>query len=154
MTGLQIDLIDMRIRPYKILPDINYCWILNCIDHFSKFSWAYPLKNKTSGEVVAKLRELFFIFGPPRILHSDSGCEFVSSVIMELKSLFPDLLFIRGRPKHPQSQGCIERANGILCDPLGKWMSTNNSSSWSTALLPVIYALNIRRSTVTKATPY
>ena len=33
-------------------------------------------------------------------------------------------------------------------------MSTNDSSSWSTALLPVIYALNARRSTVTKATPY
>ncbi|CAF2061660.1 unnamed protein product [Rotaria magnacalcarata] len=144
----------MRTRPDKISSDINYCWILNCIDHFSKFSWAFPLKNKSVGEFVAELRELFFIFGPPRILHSDNGREFVSSVIMELKSFFRDLLFIRGRPRHPQSQGCVERANGILCDDLGKWMSTNNSSSWSTALLPVIYGLNTRRSTVTKATPY
>ncbi|CAF3902852.1 unnamed protein product [Rotaria sp. Silwood1] len=153
MTRVQIDLIDMRTRPDKISPDIVYCWILNCIDHFSKFSWAYPLKNKTAAEVVTKLRELFFVFGPPRIIHIDNGREFVSSVIMELKNFFPNLSFIRGRPRHPQSQGCIERANGILCDALGKWMSTNNSSSWSTALLPVIYGINIRKSTVTKATP-
>ena len=152
-TRLQIDLIDIRTRPDKISPDINYCWILNCIDHFSKFSWGYPLKNKTAGEVVTKLRELYIIFGPPCILHSDNGRGFVSSVIMELKSL-PDLLFIYGRPRHPQTQGCIERANRILCDAPGKWMSTDNLFSWSTALLPVIYTLDTRKSTVTKATPY
>ncbi|CAF5031553.1 unnamed protein product, partial [Rotaria sp. Silwood1] len=154
MTRLQIDLIDMRTRPDKISPDLIYCWILNCIDHFSKFSWSFPLKNKSATEVAIKLRELFFVFGPPRLLHSDNGREFVSTVIMELKNLFPDLHFIRGRPRHPQSQGCIERANGVLCDALDKWMSTNNSSSWSNGLLPVVYGINTRMSTVTKTTPY
>jgi transposase InsO family protein len=154
MTRLQIDLIDMRTRPDKISADIVYCWILNCIDHFSKFSWAFPLKNKSANEVAVKLRELLFVFGPPRLLHSDNGREFVANVIMELKSLFPDLHFIRGRPRHPQSQGCIERANGVLCDALGKWMCNNNSSSWSYGLLPVVYGINTRKSTVTKTTPY
>ncbi|CAF0866126.1 unnamed protein product [Didymodactylos carnosus] len=55
-----------------------------------------------------KLRELFFVFGPPRLLHSDNGREFVANVIIELKKLFPDLVFVRGRPRHPQSQGCID----------------------------------------------
>ncbi|CAF1429135.1 unnamed protein product [Rotaria sordida] len=154
MTRLQIDLIDMRTRPDKISPDVIYSWILNCIDHFSKFSWAFPLKNKSTTEVGMKLRELFFVFGLPRLLHSDNGREFVSNVIMELKSLFPDMHFIRGRPRHPQSQGCIERANGVLCDALGKWMCTNNSSSWSNGLLPVVYGINTRKSDVTKTTPY
>jgi len=74
-----------------------------------------------------KLRELFFVFAPPHLLHSDNGREFVASVIIKLKKLFPDLLFVRGRPRHPQSQGCIERANGVLCDALGKWMSRNSA---------------------------
>jgi hypothetical protein len=112
------------------------------------------LKNKSAVEVATKLRQLFFVFGPPHLLHSDNGREFVSSVILELKNLFPDLLFIRGRPRHPQSQGCIERANGVLCDALGKYMCTNDSSSWSDALLPVVYGINTRKSTVTKTTPY
>ncbi|CAF1372155.1 unnamed protein product [Rotaria magnacalcarata] len=73
MTRLQIDLIDMRTRPDILKPDIIYNWILSCIDHFSKFSWSYPLKNKSATEVVLKLRELFFVFGPPRLLHSDNG---------------------------------------------------------------------------------
>ena len=73
---------------------------------------------------------------------------------MELKKIFPELTFIRGRPRHPQSQGCIERANGVLCDVLGKWMSTNNSSNWSHGLLPVVYGINTRKSTVTKTNPY
>jgi hypothetical protein len=154
MTRVQIDLIDMRTRPDKISPDIVYGWILNCIDRFSKFCWRYALKNKSTNEVALKLRDLFFVFGPPRILHSDNGREFVSGVITELKTLFPDLVFIRGQPRHPQSQGCIERANGVLCDALGKWMCSNNSSRWSSALLPVTYRINTRMSTVTKITPY
>jgi hypothetical protein len=103
MTRLQIDLVDMRSRPDILKDEITYNWILNCIDHFSKFSWAYPLQNKSANEVASKLRELFFVFGPPKILHSDNGKEFVANVIYELKKLFPDLVFIRGRPRHPQS---------------------------------------------------
>ncbi len=100
MTRLQIDLIDMRTRPDKTSPDITYSWNLNCIDHFSKFSWAFPLRNKSANEVATKLRDLFFTFEPPRILPGDNGREFISSVITELKNLFPDLVFIRGRPRH------------------------------------------------------
>ncbi|CAM2705414.1 unnamed protein product [Rotaria socialis] len=95
MTRLQIDLIDMRTRPDILKPDIIYNWILNCIDHFSKFSWSYPLKNKSAAEVALKLRELFFVFGPQRLLHSDNGREFVASVIHELKELFPHMMFVR-----------------------------------------------------------
>jgi hypothetical protein len=154
MTRLQIDLIDMRTRPDVISPDLTYNWILNCIDHFSKFTWGFALKNKSALEVALKLRELFFVFGPPKILHSDNGREFVASVIQDLKELFPDMIFIRGRPRHPQSQGCIERANGVLCDALGKWMALSNSVHWSDGLLPVIYGINTRLSVVTKTTPY
>ena len=84
MTRLQIDLIDMRTRPDIIDQDTIYNWILNCIDYFSKYSWAYPLRNKSANDVALKLRELFFTFGPPKILHSDNGKEFVASVIIEL----------------------------------------------------------------------
>ncbi|CAF0916033.1 unnamed protein product [Didymodactylos carnosus] len=154
MTRLQIDLVDMRTRPDKIASDVVFNWILNCIDHFSKFCWAFPLKSKSAVDVAVKLRELFFVFGPPRLLHSDNGKEFVASFIIELKELFPDLCFIRGRLRHPQSQGCIERANGVLCDALGKWLTANNTSHWSEGLVPVVYGINTRVSSTTKKTPY
>ncbi|CAF1049911.1 unnamed protein product, partial [Didymodactylos carnosus] len=49
---------------------------------------------------------------------------------------------------------CIERANGVLSIALGKWLDTNNSVHWSDGLLPVVYGINIRVSSTTKATPY
>ncbi|CAF1117905.1 unnamed protein product, partial [Didymodactylos carnosus] len=130
LTRPQIDLIDMRTRPDCISSDVVYQWILHCKDHYSKYSWAYPLVDKSAGGVAKKLRELFFTFGPPKLLHSDNGAELVADVITALKLLFPDMCFIRDRPRHPQSQGLVERGNGVLCDSLGKWMSSTNSSPY------------------------
>ncbi|CAF1479621.1 unnamed protein product, partial [Didymodactylos carnosus] len=152
MTRLQIDFIDMRTRPDVISSAVVYRWILDCIDHFS--TWSFPLENKSTEEVASKLRQLFFTFGPPHLLHSENRAEFVAQIILELKSLFLDMCFIRGRPRHPQSQGCIERTNGVLSIALGKWLDTNNSIHWSDGLLPVVYGINTRASSTTKTTPY
>ncbi|CAF1459288.1 unnamed protein product [Didymodactylos carnosus] len=64
------------------------------------------------------------------------------------------MCFVRGRPRHPQSQGCVERANGVLTGPLGKWMADEDSVRWSEGLLPVIYGINTRLASATKTTPY
>ncbi|CAF1580909.1 unnamed protein product, partial [Didymodactylos carnosus] len=125
-----------------------------CIDHFSKFSWAYPLQNKSAAEVAKCLRGLFYVFGPPRLLHSDNGRELVADVIQELKALFPGMCFVRGRPRHPQSQGCVERGNGVLTGALGKWLTTTNSLHWSEGLAPVVYGINTRVASATKCTPH
>ncbi|CAG8459887.1 5633_t:CDS:1, partial [Dentiscutata heterogama] len=64
------------------------------------------------------------IGSPPTILQSDNGKEFVAQVIKELMALWPSVKIINGRPRHPQSQGLVERANGILEQKLGKWRET------------------------------
>ena len=46
LLRVQVDLIDFRSRP-----DGEYKWIMHVRDHFSKFSWAYPLKSKCASEV-------------------------------------------------------------------------------------------------------
>jgi len=50
-------------------------------------------------------------FGAPKILQSDNGREFVNSVINELKDLWPECVIVHGHPRHPPSQGSIERSN-------------------------------------------
>ncbi|CAF0765604.1 unnamed protein product [Didymodactylos carnosus] len=134
MTRLQIDLIDMRTRPDVISIDVSYLWILNCIDHSPNFRGVTHCR--------------------PRLLYSDNGAEFIANVIVELKALFPDMCFVRGRPRHPQSQGCVERANGVLTVALGKWLVDNNSSHWSEGLLPAVYGINTRVAAATKCTLY
>ena len=47
----------------------------------------------------------------PSAQQSDNGSEFTASVITELKFLWPDLLMVHGKSRHPQSQGSVERLN-------------------------------------------
>ena len=125
-------------------------------DHFSKFSWAYPLKSKCASEVAEHLADQFCTYGPARILQSDNGREFTAQVISDLKTIWPELVIIHGRPRHPQSQGCIEhveRANGDLQSKLGKWMD-QNGDNWRKGLKFVIHAINTSTSTTTTKTPY
>ncbi|CAF1354989.1 unnamed protein product [Didymodactylos carnosus] len=66
----------------------------------------------------------------------------------------PLVIWIMAQPRHPLSQGCIERANDVLSIALGKRLDTNNSVHWSDGLLPVVYGINTRVSSTTKTTLY
>ena len=102
LLRLQIDLVDMRSQP-----DGEFKWILHARDHFTKFSWLYPMKTKMAAKVADHLITQFCVFGPPRILQSDNGKEFTAQVINNLSLLWPGLVIIHGRPRHPESQGKI-----------------------------------------------
>lgn len=87
-----MDLIDMRTRPDSISSK-NYKWILQVKDHFSKYCWVKPLENKEASEVYQAMREIFLTFGPPHILQSDNGTEFVNKLINSFKIDFPGIPF-------------------------------------------------------------
>ena len=108
---IQIDLIDMRH-----LPDGDLRWILHCVDHWSKFNFAYAIANKHAMNVTNALScHLFPYFGVLRILQSDNGREFVHQVIQDLlQSWHTNIQLVSGRPRHPQSQGLVERAHYTL----------------------------------------
>jgi len=99
------------------------------------------LVSKTATGVAERLMTIFTQFEPSKILQSDNGLEFVATVITELKHIWTDLLIIHGRPRHPRSQGCIERANGDLEIKLGKWIQ-DNQKGWSSGLPLVVYGVN------------
>jgi transposase InsO family protein len=100
------------------------------------------------------LKSIFFQFGPPRILHSDNGREFVAKVILDLTKLWPGLLIINGRPRHPQSQGLVERGNAVVQQMLGKWLDTNGTKDWPSELGPVMFAINTSVAQTIKKTPF
>ena len=95
-----------------------------------------------------------FKFWPTDLLHTDNGREFTTQVICELMSNWSGTRIIRGRPRHLQSQGLIERGNSVLKSKLSKWMQRNRSTLWSQGLDYVIYAMNTSYCRVTKYTPY
>ena len=85
----------------------GYKYILDIIDHFSKWYQGYPLKTKTSDEVLAYIDSFNQSFGKPVILQTDNGLEFCNS---ELNNYCTnnDIKIVHGKPRHPQSQGACE----------------------------------------------
>lgn len=80
----QIDLID-----FQSVADGDYKWVLHYQGHLTKFSIFRLLRTKHAEEVAAELKQIFCIFGCPRVLHSDNGREFVNKVIDKLVSQWP-----------------------------------------------------------------
>ena len=100
----QVDLIDMQS-----ITKAQHKWIMVYQDHLTKYCVLRPLTSKCAAEVAFQLMDIFLLLGAPQILQSDNGSEFTASVITELKVLWPDLLMVHGKPRHPQSQGSVER---------------------------------------------
>jgi transposase InsO family protein len=60
-------------------------YLLTVVDHFSKWSDAFPLPNHNAVTVATKLFErVFSVFGPPLQLLSDRGAEFESLLMHEI----------------------------------------------------------------------
>ncbi|KRY20402.1 SCAN domain-containing protein 3 [Trichinella patagoniensis] len=89
MSMRQVNLIN-----YQTMPDGKFNYVITYVDHFSKFCFLRPLTSKSSEEVAHNLFGVFLLIGAPAILQSDIGREFGSSLIAELKCLWPETNFI------------------------------------------------------------
>ena len=114
----QVDLIDLSMHP----TEEGYKYILNYQDHLTKFLMLRPLKSKRSHEVNECLLNIFTIIGAPKILQCDNGTEFSEIRTKVLDLYWPESRLINSRPRHPQSQGSIERANGDVMNMVRSWM--------------------------------
>ena len=106
-----MDQIDVRNAP-----DGDYNWICHVIDQYTKYHILFPMKSKEAKEVVTGIRErAFSYFGLPYILHSDNGCEFVNSVIVDTINIWPgECKIVNGKPRSNWVQGCVEKGNHSL----------------------------------------
>jgi hypothetical protein len=144
-----MDLIDMNQ-----CPDDNFKYILHIRDHFTRYSWAKPLMTKEPVVIAGILYEIFCQFGSPIILQSDNGREFTANIISNLVQLWPSLKLVNGRPRHPQSQGMVERGNSILEKKLGSWMEQHNTKNWTLGLNHVVFVMNNLVCRATNKTPF
>ncbi|KRX64696.1 KRAB-A domain-containing protein 2 [Trichinella sp. T9] len=99
MSRAQVDLIN-----FQTMPDGDFKYIMTYLNHFMEFCILSPLMLKQAEEVASKLLKIFLTFGAPSILQSDNGQEFSYVIIAELKTCWPELKLVTGRPRHPQSQ--------------------------------------------------
>lgn len=112
----------MRATP----PNGNH-WILHIKDHFSKYSFFYALPDKTAAGVAKSVAQLL-------------GAEFKGVLLILLKKY--GVKIINGRPRHPQTQGLVEQANGVMKTKLRCWLADHDGQGWSDALPDIALGMN------------
>ena len=141
-----IDLIDMQNYEHS-----NYKYIFSAIDLFSKKAYAVALKNKSNIEVNRAIREIIKLLHP-RSIRSDNGSEFISE---SFKTILRnnDIKQVLSSPGLPQSNGQVERFNGIIKKLINKDLLYNNSYDWKTSLQKLIDNYNDSYHSIIKDTP-
>lgn len=147
-SQLEVDLMDM-----STLADDGYHWILTAIDLYTKRAWAQPLKDKTSKEAaIGMLAILSTMKEPPMSIRSDNGSEFINSefedVLKESK-----IKHVFGAAGKPQSNGAIERFNGILKRMIKMNYFKTGQNKWVAKLPKFIHSYNNSYQRIIKMTP-
>ena len=89
-------------------------------DHFYKISVLAPLKSKSAAEVARVfVTHVVAYYGAPIILQTDNGKEFTGTAFVDAVELLCGCKVIRGRPRHPQTQGSVEAANKTVKSLIG-----------------------------------
>lgn len=135
----QCDLIDLsRLKPHNR----GMTFVLTAIDVFSKVGYAFPLKNKTSTNVIKALTLAFKKSprGPPRTLQTDKGSEFTNRNVQA---------FLRKRGvKHFVSENdeikcaIVERWNRTMKERLWRYFTKHNTRHYLRVLPELVNAYN------------
>ena len=143
-----MDLLDVSVISAK-----GFKYILVVCDYFTKYTEAYPLKDKTARSVVDALMDVWLPrYGFPLFLHSDQGKEFDNVMIHQLSELLGTVK-TKTTPYHPRSDGLVERFNRTLLAMLAMFVSQEHDN-WDDLLPFMMLAYNTTVHTSTGYTPY
>ena len=130
----------------------GYNGIFTLMEAFASYRGAYPIKTKTKFEIGSLLRNWICLFGPPKVILSDQGSEFINDIIDGMCNNI-------GIPHkitsayNPRTNGKVERFNQTLIGALRKQVDDNHEN-WAECLDFVLFAYRTRVNTRTGFTPY
>ena len=138
---------------YQSFPKRDIKYILVVCDYFTKYTEAYPLKDKTARSAADELMDKWLpTFGFPLFLHSDQGKEFDNTMIHNLSELL-GMVKTKTTPYHPRSDGLVERFNRTLLAMLAMFV-TREHDNWDDLLPFMMLAYNTTVHTSTGFTPH
>ena len=91
----------------KIAALTGYKYVLDIIDHFSKWYGGYLLKTKSAEEVLKNIEKYIENFGTPKILQVDNGTEFTNA-LLDNYCKNNNIKLVHSSPYHPQTNGVCE----------------------------------------------
>jgi len=130
----------------------GYTAILHVIDVCTNFVILRAMKQLTGDAIAKELLDIISTLGPPKIIQSDNGPEFVNDVMRA----FTKLNRIGHRfilPYNPRADGKVERSVGVTTMVIKKFLHGCNES-WPLFLPFAQMAYNDKISTLTGSSPY
>ena len=99
---------------WYLFPDMlrytDFKYVIDIVDHFSKWLWSYPVKNKTAVEALTCFKKFIFSFGRSNKLHTDNGAEF-KNTLFDNFCKENGILHVFSKPYTPKSHGAVEAAH-------------------------------------------
>ena len=116
----------------------GYTYILTCIDIFSKFAFAVPLKHKTGQQVAAALNSIFQQRAPA-LLSVDKGLEFKNPPVKAVLDKYSVNMF---STESELKAAIVERFNRTLKDRMFRYFTANYTKRWIEVLPELIKNFN------------
>ena len=127
-------------------------YILVVIDHFTQFTQAYPMRNKSGTTASNKIYNNFILkYGFPARIHHDQGAEFENHLFRQLESICR-IKHSHMTPYHLEGNGQVERFNSTLLAMLHT-LPEDKKSHWSDHVSKVVHADNYTRNEATGYLP-
>ena len=132
----QADLVDLSSLS-KFNDGFN--WILTCIDIFSKFGWAIPLKHKTGFEITEAFMKIFHSGRKPHKLQTDKELEFLNRTFQKyLKKQNVHFFTTNSEAK----ASVVERFNRTLKTKMWKYFTHKNTRRYVDILPDLLKSYN------------
>lgn len=140
---------------YGPLPSTQcgYRWIVTAVDHLTRYAETAPIRSGTAAEVAEFiLHNIILRHGAPRVLLSDRGRAFLSTVVEELLRA-SHTTHKTTSSYHPQTNGLTERFHRTLSDMLSMYISPDHRN-WDVILPFVTFAYNTATQKTTGYSPF
>jgi transposase InsO family protein len=134
----------------------GYTHLLVAIDKFSKWVEVRPITNLRAEQAVTFFTDIVYRLGVPNSIITDNGSQFTGRKFLE----FYDKFHIRvdwAVVAHPQTNGQVERANGMILQGLKPRIFDRQNKSgrkWLQELPAVVWSLRTTPSRATGFTPF
>ena len=132
----QLDLMEMV--PYA-KANKGYKYILTCIDVFSRYGRAIPLKSKKGDEVASALESMLRDNEIPFYMQTDMGKEFYNSHVRSVLAKHG----IRHYSVHSQFKAAlVERWNRTMRERLNRYFTHKGDKVWHNVLDDIVHSYN------------